>query len=272
MSILFKGCVIIGSVFVITKIFKKINPKLYSSYKMKCFISGLKMYSKVQILKTKLRLLTIPYYNKIKKIIWKKDLINGPDSFLHFYKNNELVDQYKISYKDVIENQLLPIEKDDSNELEYKFEPNNLIEYVRNLESSNYDYLVIENYNKKKTDIIVRSKENALDLVNIEYSKTEFLILQLNIEDKNINLELTNDLFNLNVNGNIIDKNMVFLYNKYINNLFKFTMEYTIFIVDRELNQVQLSNEDSIKLDQGKYIANVKEKNIVQEENYEVIN
>ena len=271
MTYFFKGCVVIGGIFLVSKIFNKINPKLYSSYKMKVLIYGIKMYSKMQILKMKFRVLTMPYYNKIKKMIWKKDIINGPDSFLHFYKNNEIVDEFKISFKNVIENQLLPIEKDDSNELEYKFDAKKLIEYVKNFESSNYDYLVIENYNKKKADIIVRSKENAFDLENIEYSKTEFLIMQLNIEDKNINLELYNDSFNLNINGNSIDKNMVFLYNKYINNNFKFTNEYTIFIVDSQLEQLQLSNEDSVKLDQGKYIAKITDKR-PQEESYEVIN
>ena len=271
MASFFKGCVAIGGIYLVSKLFNKINPTLYSSYKTKAFIYGVKMYSKIQILLMKLKILTKPYYKKIKQFIWKKDLVNGPDSYLYFYKNNEIVDKFKMSFKHVIEKQLLPIEKDDSDELQYTFDYQNLVEYVKNFESSDYEYLVIENYNKKKADIIVRSKENAYDLEKIEYSKTEFLIIHLNIEDQNINFDLYNDCFNLNINGNTIDKNMVFLYNKYINNNFKFTSDYNIFIVDSQLEQLQLTNKDSVKLDQGKYIAKINDK-VPTEESYEVIN
>ena len=258
MSTLLKGILFSSTIcgcYLIHSIVKNNYPKKYLDYKIKVFIYGIKMYSKFQICRKKMYLLVFPYYNKIKNFFFPKDLINGPDSFLYFYKNNELIYEFKLTYKQVIEDNLLPIEVEDLNNIEFNYDSDKLKLFIKDYEPKDYDFLVIENRNKKKTDIIFRSKDNAYDIDKLEYSKNDFLLIQLIISTESKNIELMNDVYNFNITGNRIDKNFIFLYKKYIDmNLVKIE-DYSLFIVDKDLEQFVLNNNDSIKLEDGKYIS-----------------
>jgi len=244
MSWFIKSSIIIGSIYLTNKFLNLHFSSDYNKYKLKCFFIGIRCYSKYQIIYNKCLLLCYPYYKKIKALFYKKKQPSLPDSSLTFYKDNQILSSFAIS------GNLLPQEPTNDDDTIYNVEL--LREFIANVKETSYDFYVIENKNKKVSDFIIRTSDNETDLISLNNSGNEFLLINLNYSEKSIALELTNEIRNFNILGNIIDKYFVFFYLSQ-KDITMTNPEYSFFIVDRNAETIVLSNKDSIKLDKNKY-------------------
>ena len=244
MSWLIKSSIIIGSLYLTNKFLSKHFSSEYNKYKLKCFFFAIRCYSKYQIIYNKCLLFCFPYYKKIKTLFYKKKETNLPDSSLTFYKDKQIMSSF------IVSGNLLPQEPNENDDTIYNTEL--LSEFIDNIKETSYDFYVIENKNKKISDFIIRTFENEKDLIKLDYSKTEFLLINLHYDGTSLLIELMDEKRNFNILGNILDKHFVFFYlsQKEIN---MDTSEYSFFVVDRNAETITLSNTDSIKLDDNKY-------------------
>lgn len=272
MNFFIKSSLFIGSLFVLNN-FVSINyPLFYNRMKMQIFFLGIRTYSKYQVYYNKTYLFLVPYYSKMKKLLFKTTKKKRPNSKLLFYKDQKVIDTYDV------DSTLLPVDKqdkDDEDEDEEVYDANALSDFITNVKPSEYDFYVIENINKKLPDVIIRIPENETELENPEYSKTEFLVIQLNINGQTINMDLTDKQQNFNILGNRIDKHFIYYY--LLKNSIQVSMDtFTLFIVDRNADTLTLNTGDSVQLMDKTYktfIRRVEDKNTeLKQENYEIVN
>ena len=244
MSWLIKSSIIIGSLYLTNKFLNIHFSSEYNKYKLKCFFLGMRCYSKYQIIYNKCLLFCFPYYKKIRSLFYKKKHTSLPDSSITFYKDNQILSSFTIS------GNLLPQEPNNDDDTIYNIKL--LLEYIDNVKETSYDFYVIENKNKKVSDFIIRTSDNETDLIKLDYSKTEFLLINLNYNGTSLLVELMDEKINFNILGNILDKHFVFFYLSQ-KDITMTKPEYSFFIVDKNAETIVLSNEDSIKLDDNKY-------------------
>ena len=244
MSWLIKSSIIIGSIYLTNKFLNLHFSSEYNKYKLKCFFIGIRCYSKYQIIYNKCRLFCFPYYKKIRTLFYNKPQISLPDSSLTFYKDNQILSSFAIS------GNLLPREPNNDDDTIYNVEL--LSEFIANVKETSYDFYVIENKNKKVSDFIIRTSDNEKDLIKLDYSKTEFLLININYDETSLLVELTDEKRNFNILGNILDKHFVFFYLSQ-KDITMTNPEYSFFIVDKNAETITLSSQDSIKLDDNKY-------------------
>lgn len=268
MNFFIKSSLFIGGFFLLNQFVSNNYPLFYNRIKLQLFFIGIRSYSKYQVYYNKVYLLFVPYYIKMKKLLFKTTKKKRPDSKLLFYKDQKIIDTYDV------DSTLLPLDKED-NEEEEVYDAKALCEFITNIKPSVYDFYVIENINKKMTDIIIRVPENETELENPQYSKTEFLVIQLNINGQTINIDLTDKQRNFNILGNRIDKHFIYYY------LLKKSIlvpidTFTLFIVDRNADTLMLNTEDSVQLMEETYksfICPIENKNTeIKNENYEIVN
>ena len=250
MSWLIKSSIIIGSVYLTNKFLNIHFSSEYNKYKLKCFFLGMRCYSKYQIIYNKCLLFCFPYYKKIRSLFYKKKHTSLPDSSITFYKDNQILSSFTIS------GNLLPQEPNNDDDTIYNIKL--LLEYIDNVKETSYDFYVIENKNKKVSDFIIRTSDNETDLIKLDYSKTEFLLININYDGASLLVDLMDEKRNFNILGNILDKYFVFFYLSQ-KDITMTKPEYSFFIVDKNAETIVLSNEDSIKLDDSYslYIENV---------------
>ena len=244
MSWLIKSSIIIGSVYLTNKFLNIHFSSEYNKYKLKCFFLGMRCYSKYQIIYNKCLLFCFPYYKKIRSLFYKKKHTSLPDSSITFYKDNQILSSFTIS------GNLLPQEPNNDDDTIYNIKL--LLEYIDNVKETSYDFYVIENKNKKVSDFIIRTSDNETDLIKLDYSKTEFLLININYDGASLLVDLMDEKRNFNILGNILDKYFVFFYLSQ-KDITMTKPEYSFFIVDKNAETIVLSNEDSIKLDDNKY-------------------
>lgn len=278
MSFWLKTSIFLGSALTGYFISKNYN-RCKSIVQRNLFYYGIRTYCQYQILNNKIKLFTIPLYRKIKKILLDEDekktystieffKIKDTDNLNH--ESLELLSEFNVSPD------LMPI-KDDDTLIYSEYPGEKLKELITTIAPSTFDFYVLKNNNNEFKDIIIRDFDKMLDVDKINYSKCEFLVLEL-IQDSNklsLDLSLKDSSINFNVIGNVINKNFIIYYH-FINKIKLDNLnKYEILYVDKNINSNTIREDSEIEfLDQSYKIVEKSTEWESEDENddqYEVI-
>ena len=255
MSFWLKTSIFVGSALTGYFISKNYN-RCKSIVQRKLFYYGIRTYCQYQILNNKIKLFTIPLYRKIKKILLDEDE----------KKNYSTIEFFKIKNTDTLNNEslellsefnvspdLMPL-KDDDTLIYSEYPRDKLKEFIKTIAPNTFDFYVLKNNNNVFKDIIIRDLDRMLDVDKINYSKCEFLVLEL-IQDSNklsLDLSLKDSSINFNVIGNVINKNFIIYYH-FINKIKLDNLnKYEILYVDKNINSNTIREDSEIEfLDQS---------------------
>ena len=255
MSFWLKTSIFVGSALTGYFISKNYN-RCKSIVQRKLFYYGIRTYCQYQILNNKIKLFTIPLYRKIKKILLDEDE----------KKNYSTIEFFKIKNTDTLNNEslellsefnvspdLMPL-KDDDTLIYSEYPRDKLKEFIKTIAPNTFDFYVLKNNNNGFKDIIIRDLDRMLDVDKINYSKCEFLVLEL-IQDSNklsLDLSLKDSSINFNVIGNVINKNFIIYYH-FINKIKLDNLnKYEILYVDKNINSNTIREDSEIEfLDQS---------------------
>ena len=252
MNFWLKTCLYIGGSTLTGYLISNIYKKHKNLIQRKIFYYGIRTYCQYQIISNKVKIFTIPLYRKIKSIIISEQEKKN-FSKIEFFKlntTNEISDEnIELLGEFDIAPELIP-EKDEDTNIYMEYPVEKLKNYIKMIAPSTFDFFILKNNNNNIKDIIIRDYDNMLELDKLNYSKCEFLVLDLINGENKLSIDLTiKDLcLNFNVIGNTINKNFIIAYHKLNDLKIKNLKNYELFYVDKNINNNSISQDDGIEL------------------------
>jgi hypothetical protein len=233
---LFNTCV---SIIFLNDYFKKTYPEKYNDFFIALFFEFVYIYSQIQLL-----------FNKLKVELNKYELFNvfisKLNSFYRSYNNNQIFELEFILNGEII-----------------------LKESKQNFKNINkelvYDFIIYSDYSENNTCInkkIIKSVTEINDeneLCYYELSDIKFLLCEIKIGEKLINVAFKNDVYDFYIVNNIIDINFM---KYFLNNYYKNFLEdinianenIELHILDNNVNKVVLNDKNNMIIEKDRYI------------------
>ena len=219
-----------------------------------CFIFNcIYYYSVLQLYASKANVFFIAIWNN-NNLVTVKDFIN--DFITH---DNNLFSEEKYNFISIIKNGDL-LEKIIVNQNNLSKSINDFFKY------ENFDIIIYHHFNKNIFMITYNKNNIPFDLNECDYHYTNFKFIQIevNIRDISFLIDLKTEEYNFYITDNFIDSNLIIYilktyYSKKIENLNnEDLMNYTLKIIDHEVNVIEINNTDILYFHQSNYIITKK--------------